>query len=401
MRLGIQEIEKSTHPINTLFFIDPEDTVLYLSSNSLDKDRINHFKSGALQPTGFLGSGKTTLLNRVLRDPGYARTAVIVNEFGDIGIDHDLIDASDDAVVLLENGCLCCAVRSDLVATLADLFQRRARGSIRHFDRVVIETSGLAEPTPVLEVLLSEPSVKARYVPAGVLATVDAVNGAATLDAHVESVQQLALADRIVVTKTDLPQVDVRSLRALQQRIAALNPMADIVPPAGLADAGSLLRFTPQQLLSHGWRSNSLDDVLAVPAGGASHHHGGAARHAHLDPRIQRFSIVRDQPWELQTLELLLDALAQNAGPRLLRVKGIIAVAQEPERAAVVHGAQNLVHKLEWLPAWPSADRRTRLVFITRDLAAGEVEDIVETVERLSQRTRQLHRRAALGEPSG
>lgn len=343
--------------------------------------------------TGFLGSGKTTLLNRILREPGFERTAVIVNEFGDIGIDHDLIDASDDAVILLENGCLCCAVRSDLVFTLSDLYQRRASGSIHAFDRVVIETSGLAEPTPVLEVLLSEPSVNARYVPGGIVTTVDVVNAEATLDAHIESVQQLALADRVVITKTDLPGVPAEGVQALLERIRALNPQAEIVRASDWQDAAAFLRFTPQQLVSHGW-SGSLNEV-DVPhqrLPGPAHHH---ALH---DRRIHRFNIVRDYPWDMSTLELLLDALAQNAGPRMLRVKGIIAIEEYPARPAVVHGAQNLVHKLEWLPGWPSADRRTRLVFITRDVPAEDVNDIIDAIERLSNRTRQVRQRVALSE---
>ncbi len=340
--------------------------------------------------TGFLGSGKTTLLNRILREPGFERTAVIVNEFGDIGIDHDLIDASDDAVVLLENGCLCCAVRSDLVFTLSDLFQRRAQGSIHAFDRVVIETSGLAEPTPVLEVLLSEPSVNARYVPAGVVTTVDAVNAAATLDAHIESVQQIALADRVVITKTDLPGVSNAAVQSLQGRLRALNPQSQIVLASDSQEAGALLRFTPQQLLSHGWSEASPDKV--AQAHGQQHTH--AHQNAQQDRRIQRFSIVREQAWELRTLELLLEALAQNAGPQMLRVKGIIAIEEEPSRPAVLHGAQNLVHKLEWLPQWPTADRRTRIMFITRDIPAAQVNDIIDAIERLSNRTRQARQRA-------
>jgi len=341
--------------------------------------------------TGFLGSGKTTLLNRTLREPGFERTAVIVNEFGDIGIDHDLIDASDDAVILLENGCLCCAVRSDLVFTLFDLYQRRAAGSIHAFDRVVIETSGLAEPTPVLEVLLSEPSVNARYVPAGIVTTVDAVNADATLNEHIESVQQLALADRVVLTKTDLPQVLPAALQALIERIRALNPQAEIVQSSDYPQAGALLRFTPEQLLSHGWSFRNLDEVQAP-----QHLLGPAQHHAQHDRRIHRFSLVRDHAWDMNTLELLLDALAQNAGPKMLRVKGIIAVEEDPEHPAVLHGAQNLVHKLEWLPAWPSADRRTRLVFITRDVPEQEVNDIIDAIERLSNRTRALRQRAVL-----
>ena len=344
--------------------------------------------------TGFLGSGKTTLLNRILREPGFERTAVIVNEFGDIGIDHDLIDASDDAVILLENGCLCCAVRSDLVFTLFDLYQRRAAGSIHAFDRVVIETSGLAEPTPVLEVLLSEPSVNARYLPAGIVTTVDVVNADGTLNEHIESVQQLALADRVVLTKTDLPQVDASAIQALLARIRALNPQAEIVRSSDYPQAGALLRFTPAQLLSHGWSFRSLDEVDALPQNLL----GPTSHHAQHDRRIHRFNIVRDYAWDMATLELLLDALAQNAGPKMLRVKGIIAVAEDPARPAVLHGAQNLLHKLDWLPEWPSSDRRTRLVFITRDVPAQEISDIIDAIERLSSRTRALRQRAALSD---
>ncbi len=344
--------------------------------------------------TGFLGSGKTTLLNRILREPDLQRTAVIVNEFGAIGIDHDLIEASDDAVVLLENGCLCCAVRSDLVATLSDLFQRRAQGSIGPFDRVLIETSGLAEPTPVLEVLLGEPSVNARYVPAGIVTTVDAVNAQATLDAHIESVQQLVMADRLVITKTDLSGVPEHALATLLSRLRALNPLAPIILASELQDVGSVLHFTPEQLLSHGWSANSADQV--APA--HDDRHGHEHPHGQQDRRIQRFSVVRDYPWDMRTLELLLDALSQNAGPQMLRAKGIIAIEEEPTRPAVVHGAQNLVHKLEWLPQWPSADRRTRIMFITRDIPATEVNDIIEAIERLSNRTRQARQRAALSD---
>jgi G3E family GTPase len=344
--------------------------------------------------TGFLGSGKTTLLNRALRDPGFAHTAVIVNEFGDVGIDHDLIEASDDAVILLENGCLCCAVRSDLIFTLSDLYQRRAQGSIHQFDRVVIETSGLAEPTPVLEVLLSEPSINARYVPAGIVTTVDAVNGEATLNAHIESVQQLALADRVVVTKSDMAGAPTAASQSLLARIRALSPQADIVRASDRQDAGAFLRFTPEQLASNSWSDKSLDEV------DEPHQHGHAHHLEHQDRRIQRFSIVKDYPWDMRTLELLLDALSQNAGPKMLRVKGIIAIAEEPTRPAVVHGAQNLVHKLEWLPEWPSENRRTRLVFITLDVTANEMNDMIDAIERMSARTRQARQQASLADAS-
>jgi G3E family GTPase len=330
--------------------------------------------------TGFLGSGKTTILNRALRSPDFHRTAVIVNEFGDVGIDHDLIASSNDSVLLLTNGCLCCAVRSDLVATLDELYQRRSAGTVQRFDRVIIETSGLAEPTPVVEVLLSEPSVNARYVLAGIVTTVDAVNGDATLNNHLESVQQIALADRILITKSDiLGGMDDRSA-SLVERLRRINPDAATVIVHPESDIGRLFHFERSDNDTPWSRVACFDE-----AAHATTPHESSAHHDH---RIQRFSIVRDYPWNTRTLELFIDALAQNAGAQMLRVKGIINVTEDPDRPAVVHGAQNLVHALDRLESWPSADRRTRIVFITLDAGEEEIAGMVEDIERISLRTR-------------
>lgn len=330
--------------------------------------------------TGFLGSGKTTLLNRALRDPNLKNTAVIVNEFGDIGLDHDLIEASSDSVVLLPNGCLCCSVRSDLVETLSSLYEKRQQSQIPAFDHVVIETSGLAEPTPVLEVLLSEPSVKARFAPAGIVATVDAVNGLATLDNHEQSVKQVAMANRIILTKCDLTdgQDEIRA------RLLDLNPGIEVLPTEGV-DAGRLFKELLDETGEEGYGVLPADFSVRPAEGHGSHHHNA---------RIKRFSVIRDQPWDLDTLRLLLDALATNAGPALLRVKGIINVKESPDHPAVVHGAQQLVHSLAWLAQWPSEDKRTRMVFITMDSDEGEILDLIDYIERLSSRTRSVRERA-------
>lgn len=322
--------------------------------------------------TGFLGSGKTTLLNRALRDPKLRRTVVIVNEFGEIGLDHDLIEASNDSVVLLPNGCLCCSIRGDLILTLVDLYQKRLKKELPEFDHVVIETSGLAEPSPILEVLRTETAIKAYYVPAGVISTFDAINGLATLNAHEQSVRQIALANRIVVTKTDLSSAGLD----LQIRLRFLNPSAQIVV-AGEVNPGALFKLAT--VSDDDWQLR----VEVAPAFSAPAH--SSAGHV---SRINRFSIVRDEPWDGETFQLFLDALTANAGPALLRVKGIIALQESPDRPAVVHGAQQLVHNVSWLDAWPSDDHRTRIVFITFDWTAGQIQELTEDIERLARRTR-------------
>lgn len=330
--------------------------------------------------TGFLGSGKTTLVNKALRDPRLQRSAVIVNEFGDVGIDHDLIQASDDSVVLLPNGCLCCSVKSDLVSTLVDLHRKRAGGSIGAFDRVIIETSGLAEPSAVLEVISADPGVAAFYRAAGIVATVDAVNGGATLDSHDTSLKQVAMADRILLTKTDLLGDAAAGVAVLRERLARINPQADLLEATPDADPGATLYFEPDRAFPG-----------ASELAEASHHHS----HTHDEhERIHRFSIVREEPVPFDTLRLFLEALNATAGPALLRVKGLINVAEHPQGPAVIHGSQSLIHKLEWLDHWPRDDRRTRIMFITLDTDQQSVAEIWSDIERLSQRTRLARERA-------
>ena len=316
--------------------------------------------------TGFLGSGKTTLLNRVLRDPEAARTAVIVNEFGEIGLDHELVASSDDTVVLLTSGCLCCAVKSDLIATLDDLLIRRRQGGVPPFARVAIETSGLADPSAVIQVLLGDPKVNAHYALDLVVATIDAVNGAATLDRHREAARQVACADRLVLTKTDLlpPGADL----ALRARLAALNPGAELVAGDG---AASLL-------------FGAAAEPRAWPESPSAHHDH--------DHGIRAFCVVREAPMAEATLALLRRALADSLGPDLLRVKGILNIAEHPRGPAVLHGAQAVLHDIAWLDGWPSADRRSRLVFITQGVGQDTVVELIDMLDRMTMRAR---RRAA------
>jgi G3E family GTPase len=321
--------------------------------------------------TGFLGSGKTTLLGRLLRDPGMSRTAVIINEFGAIALDHDLIETSDESFVRLSNGCLCCNVRSDLMLTLGDLAARRASGSVPPFERVVIETSGLADPAPILHALMTDRDLSEVYALDGVVTTVDALTGLATLEQHGESVRQAAVADRVVLTKTDVPGADLDAIRA---RLKRVNPGAPIltaihgaISPSALFDAG-LYTSAGKHPDVRAWLA---EESHARPADHA---------HAHRDD-ISSFSIVRDEPLHAVTLALLLSALAENCGADLLRVKGIVRVTEAPERPAVIHGVQHVYHAPVWLERWPSDDRRTRMVFIGRGLRESWVRALIDLLD--------------------
>jgi len=322
--------------------------------------------------TGFLGSGKTTLLSRLIRDPAMSRTAVIINEFGAVGLDHDLIETSEESFVRLSNGCLCCNVRSDLTQTLAELAARRAQGTAPPFERVVIETSGLADPAPILHALMTERDLIGVYALDGVITTVDALLGVTTLDQHEESRRQAAVADRIVITKADLDGADADAIR---KRLASLNTGAQVIEavcgaiaPAALFDCG---------FYDVAGKHPDVSTWLAHDSGAHDHHDH---HHAHTSD-ITSFCIVRDAPLHAVTLPLLLSALAENCGADLLRVKGIIHVRENPQRPAVIHGVQHVYHAPVWLPRWPSDDRRTRMVFIGRNLRESWVRALIDLLD--------------------
>lgn len=305
--------------------------------------------------TGFLGSGKTTVLNKLLTRPELARTVVVINEFGEIGLDHELVESSTEDMVLLKSGCLCCTIRGDLVDTLRGLMARRLSGAIAAFDRVLIETTGLADPAPILHALIYHPYLVLRYRLQAVVTVVDAVNGGATLDAHAEAVRQVAVADRIVLAKQDLAG-DTGPLRA---RLARLNPAAAIEPPEAPADTllGGLFGLDGKAADVRAWLGAVDED---------EHAHGhDPNRH---DAAIRAFALASDRPVPRATFEMFLDLLRANHGPKLLRLKGLVALAEDPDRPVVVHGVQHVVHAPVTLPAWPDEDRTSRLVLIVRDL---------------------------------
>jgi G3E family GTPase len=358
--------------------------------------------------TGFLGSGKTTLLNRALRDPAMANTAVVINEFGEISLDHALATQSDDTIMVLENGCLCCTVFGDLVTTLNNLYHSREDGAIPRFDHVVIETSGLADPSPVIQAFLSDPTLAGLYRIGTVVATVDAVNGPGTIDNHVESVRQVALADRILITKLDLvdPAKAKDAEAELTARLRRLNPAAkisriddpDFDIGALLRDAG--LDTANPKADARAWLNAAAYDPHDGHDHDHAHDHADHDHHAHdhhhglHDRDIASFCFVREEPITREALRLLLEALQQNLGANLLRVKGIVHVAEEPDRPAVIQGAQHLLHNLSWLDRWPDADRRSKIVFITQNFDREEVEDMIAILDRVAARTAAARARA-------
>jgi G3E family GTPase len=299
--------------------------------------------------TGFLGSGKTTLLSRLLRDPALARTAVIVNEFGEVGLDHLLLEASDEEIVLLEGGCLCCKVRGDLVRTAGELLARRARGEAA-FDRIVVETTGLADPAPILQALMTDREIAEALRLESVIATVDCAAGAATLDSHPEAVKQAALADRIVLTKTDLADP-----AGLAERVRRINPSA------------------PQLTALHG----AVDASLLF---NSSHEMRAYESHAHSDD-VTTFCLRRGEPLHAVTLSLFLQVLAENCGAKLLRLKGLVDVVESPGRPALIHGVQHVFHPPAFLEQWPDDDRSTRIVVISQGLEAGWLQDLLEELD--------------------
>jgi G3E family GTPase len=359
--------------------------------------------------TGFLGSGKTTLINAALRSPDLSRTIVVVNEFGEIGLDQKLFARSSDAVVILENGCLCCTVRGDLVGTLNSLFHSRQAGEMPWFDNVVIETSGLAEPGPVLQAFLSEPTLDGLYRVASVVTVVDAVNWADTAQEHDESVRQVALADQIRITKLDL----LGNQREAEARIGAdlrlINPSATIaavdLSPEAVARLLTSKGFDAADpsadprswldLAAHERTGDHHDHDHDQDDPGHDHHHH---RRQHLEGKgIESFVLTREHPLSRDEAQFLLDGIASNLGTGFLRVKGLVNIAEEPGRPAVIQGAQHLLHTMTWLERWPDDDHRTRVVFITQGIPKSDLKEIVDLLDRVSARTFRARANARQG----
>ncbi len=348
--------------------------------------------------TGFLGAGKTTLLNRLLKDPALSRSIVLVNEFGEVGLDHLLMtgaaDGAGDGMILMESGCLCCTIRGDLITTLEDLLRKRDNGRIAPFERLVIETTGLADPAPILNVVVAHPYLAMRYVLDGVVTVVDAVNAMATFDRHREALRQVVVADRLLITKTEL--ANQHMIAELCGRLAALNPAATIIDvsdaPPSAAELTGLGRFD----LAH--KPGDVRDWLAADAASRprqdGHVHGpdAACDHDHQvtatavepvsrdhdhghdhdpnrhDASIRACVLTSEAPVRQATFDLFWTLLRSTHGPKLLRLKGLVAIGEHPGQPLVVHAVQAVLHPPVLLDGWPDADHRSRLVLIVDDL---------------------------------
>lgn len=340
--------------------------------------------------TGFLGAGKSTLLNRVLKDPETSGTAVIINEFGEVGIDNFLVESSGDALIELSNGCLCCTVRGELVDTLAYMMDGIQTGRLQPIRRVVIETTGLADPAPVMQSVMGNPVIAQNFELDGVVTVVDAVHGLATLDRHAEAVKQVAVADRLVISKLSLvdDHAGAGGIEALKARLRQLNPRAPFVDgddeSAGMASilANGLYDPTTKIADVDRWLRNEM-----TQGQDGQHHHSHTHRHGHGHDHhhdvnrhgddIRSFSLVHDRPIDPMAIEMFIDLLRSAHGEKLLRMKAIVALADNPQRPLVLHGVQGLFHPPQRLAKWPEGcDRRTRIVLITQGLPEAFVSDL-------------------------
>ena len=330
--------------------------------------------------TGFLGSGKTTLISKLLPHPQMNKVAVIINEVGEIGIDHDLVTMSSENITLLANGCICCSVRTDIQETLRDLFARRQVGEVFDFDRVIIETTGLSDPAPLLQTITSDTLLEARFRLDGVVTLVDVVNAHHQLNEIPEALQQIVLADQILLTKTDVAEEEL--IIQLEQELAVINPDACItrvingqIEPDQLINLG--LGSAKLDLRSLRFLNSILDNRSDSEAESGEKYLGSLMK---KHPNIKTASILFKEPFTWQAFSSALDLLISLRGPDLLRVKGIINVEGQP---MVIQGVQHIFHNPVTLEKWPSDNRDSRIVFITRNISAKSISNLFSTVREI------------------
>ncbi len=342
--------------------------------------------------TGFLGSGKSTLLNHVLRQPNFSDTAVIINEFGDVALDHNLVRVGDTRISRATTGCLCCTLGSDVRSTLHELLTMADAGEIA-FDRVIIETTGLADPAPVVNQLipggvaafgLADHIVARNFELAGIVTLVDILTAELTIENQFEASKQIAFADRIVLTKTDLARDPAtrKDIERLRVQLALLNPSAPIIDwrsdETDPAELFSPRRYRPTDLGDDVTSWLALETAIAAEAGYHGNQDNDKSRLTRHGARIRTFAIVREEPVDAVAFQHFMKLLTDSAGPSLLRVKGIVNVAGEPERPRIVHAVQHVVYPHSVLERWPDDDRRTRLVFITDGVDPDPVKQLFE-----------------------
>ena len=332
--------------------------------------------------TGFLGSGKSTLLSEILRHSEFQNTAVIVNEFGEVGLDGVLIEHSENQIIEMTSGCLCCTVRGDIRQTLLILHSKRENGEIPQFDRVVVESTGLADPAPVIHTLMSDRFLEHRFMLGGIVTTVDAANGFSTIEKHKECEKQVAVADRIVITKTDIQNIEIskEGIDGLRAKLFRINPTAKIwdrhndslkfgnLFDTSLYDPGTktidVLKWLNAEVLpteDDHHHHHSAEDRVAIEQNCGQHQHD-LTRHGQ---NIRSFTLVLDQPVKIDTFATALEALLFTQASQLLRIKGIVNTVDRPGKPMVIHGVQHIFHDPIWLEDWPDEDHQTKLVFIT------------------------------------
>lgn len=318
--------------------------------------------------TGFLGSGKTTLLGRVLSEPSMKNTAVLVNEFGEVGLDHHLLRRTNERTVLLGSGCVCCTTREDLVEALLELLEMEDRGETPRLERVVVETTGLADPAPILFTIFADPVLQHHFTVDLVIATADAVNGALHLDRNPESVKQVAAADKIIITKTDIAEPG--AAQALRSRLRAINPSAEVTEVSfGEVDPGELLR------------------PAAGPPGTAGVAAADASRRFLEEPdthdvaETHSLSLTFDGPVDWTAFGIWLSMLLHTRGEDVLRVKGLLDVGETGP--VVLNGVQHIIHPPQHLDSWPDRDHRSRVILITKLIRPEEILDSLRAFRRM------------------
>ncbi len=347
--------------------------------------------------TGFLGSGKSTLLSEILKHSEFQNTAVIVNEFGEVGLDGVLIEHSENQIIEMTSGCLCCTVRGDIRQTLLMLYSKQENGEIPEFDRVVVESTGLADPAPVIHTLMSDRFLEHRFMLGGIVTTVDATNGLSTIEKHKECEKQVAVADRIVITKTDIENIEISTedIDSLMARLSELNPTAQLCERHDKSfKFHNLFDTSLYNPISKTINVRKWLNAEAFPVDDHHHHHhdhvddGKATeqtrgQHQHDVSRhgqnIRSFTLILDQPIKIDTFATALEALLFTQASRLLRIKGIVNTVDRPGKPMVIHGVQHIFHDPTWLDNWPDEDHRTKLVFITDGIERTTLDEFFKS----------------------
>ena len=329
--------------------------------------------------TGFLGSGKTTLLSSLIKHKLMANAAIIINEFGEIGLDHDLIETTDENVIELQNGCICCTIQGDLKSTLLNLLKKMEKGEISTFNHVIIETTGLADPVPIIHTLMTSLDLQRIYSIDGVITVVDAINGESTYNVHEEAVKQTAFADRIVLSKTDI--ADKGRVNSLTKRIRTINPKVTIIKSnMNSVPVEKLLGLNDYNPQNKDWNVREWLEIEKNKSSKHLHHHHDHDVNRHGDD-IETFAMVTSQPVSMTSVNFFLELLMSQMGENILRIKGILNIKGQ-ECPAVIHGVQHIFHPLEWLEKWPSQNKQSRLVFITKKINKDTIDDLFKIIGR-------------------